>query len=370
VFGLFWGGWAVAAVDVERELDLSHGAFGLLLSVALLGGAAANAVGGSLAERRGTGRVLSGALVLWGGLLLVAAGAGQRAAFGVLTISIVAVGGLVDVVMNVAATAALAGQPGQLVRFHGLFNGGAAIGAGATGILLGLDHSWRWQWAVIGVAALVLAPVCRNSSLPASASGDRTPLTGALPLLRREGLVLVAVAFAVGAMVEGGIELWGVLFLRTHLPSGLLVGSTSAVVAYSVAAGARIVFGPAAGRRGAARGVTVGAGTAAAGILLLAAAPSAWLAGGGLVLAAGGISMCWPLLLAHASAGRARPGAIVGGVSAVGYTGFVAGPAIVGWLAAAAGLRVGLALIAVAAVFVAVTPALSHGRPALADDLP
>lgn len=69
--------------------------------------------------------------------------------------------------------------------------------------------------------------------------------------------------------------------------------------------------------------------------------------------------MCWPLLLAHASEGRARPAAIVGSVTAVGYLGFVAGPTIVGWVAAAFGLRAGLLLLAVAAAFVAIVPTVS-----------
>ena len=43
----------------------------------------------------------------------------------------------------------------------------------------------------------------------------------AIRLLRAEHLLVIAIAFALGAMVEGGIDLWGVLFLRTHFPEGL-----------------------------------------------------------------------------------------------------------------------------------------------------
>lgn len=360
LFGAFWGAWVVAAADIEAALGLSHGGLGLLLSAALGGAAATNAMGGALAERRGTGRMLSVALAGWGIVLLTGAVVRHPFAFGVVVFVAVAVGGLVDVVMNVAATAALAASPGSLVRFHARFNAGAATGAATTALLLANLLSWRWLWAAIGLAALALALVCARAPLPAGEAGERSHLTGALRLLRREGLVLVAIAFSVGAVVEGGVELWGVLFLRTHLPSGLVVGATSAVVAYTVAALARVLVGPVAGRQGAVRGVTLGAGTAAVGAVLLALAPIDWLAGAGLVLAAGGISLCWPLLLAHAAAGRPRPGAVVGAVTAVGYLGFVAGPTVVGWVAAAAGLRAGLFLLAGAAVFVAAAPARSR----------
>ena len=362
LFGVYWGSWAVAAADVEQSLHLSHARFGILLSVGLGGAALANGVGGALTERFGTGRVLSLSLALWGGLLLTGAAVAELAVpwgFGATLVLAIAVGGVVDVVMNVAAVAALADRPGELVRFHARFNAGAAAGALVTGLLIGAAISWRWAWAVVGIVALALAAWCARATLPAGERGGHVPLLDTVPLLRRERLVLVALAFAIGGMVEGGIELWGVLFLRTFLDSGLPVAVGSAVGGYLVAMAARIVFGRAAGRRGAARGVTIGAAIAFVGVLVLGLAPTAWISGLGLVLAAGGISMCWPLLLAHASEGRARPAAIVGSVTAVGYLGFVAGPTIVGWTAAAFGLRAGLLLLAVAAAFVALVPNVS-----------
>jgi MFS family permease len=325
-----------------------------------------------MAERRGTGPVLAAALATWGLILLVAAAWHPAVVFAVLLVLAVGLGGVVDVVMNVAATAALADRPGTFVRFHALFNAGAAAGAAATGVLLASGASWQWAWLVVGLVALAVAAWLRTAELPAGEAGEHVPITGAVSVLRREGLVLVATAFAVSSLVEGGVELWGVLFLRTTLPSGLAVSAISAVAAYSVAATARLVLGPLAGRRGPVRGVAAGAGTAAAGILLLALAPTGPVAGTGLVLAAGGISLCWPLLLSLASAGRPRPGAVVGAVTAVGYTGFVVGPTVVGALAAGFGLRAGLVLLAALAVFVAVAPTVSatRRRPAAASSGP
>ena len=360
VFGTFWGAWAVAAADVEDSLGLSHGGFGLLLSAALAGAVASNAVGGALAERRGTGPVLAASLAVWGLLLLVAAACSPDVPFAVLLVLTIGLGGVVDVAMNVAATAGLAGSPGALVRFHATFNAGAAVGAAVTGLLLAADVSWRWGWLAIGLVALAIAARLRRADLPAGGAGEHVPLTGAFSLLRREGLLVIAAAFAVSSLVEGGVDLWGVLFLRTTLPSGLAVSAISAVAAYSVATAARTVLGPVAGRRGPARGVAAGAGTAVLGILLLVLASTGPLAGLGLVLAAGGISLCWPLLLSLASAGSTRPGPVVGAVTAVGYTGFVVGPMVVGGLAAGLGLRAGLVLLAALAAFVAAAPTVAE----------
>jgi Major Facilitator Superfamily len=356
LFGIFWGGWAVAAVDVERSLHLSTGGFGLLLSLALVGAATSNAVGGPLCERFGTGRVLGTALLAWSVFLALGAVVRVPVAMELLIIVMVATAGLIDIAINVAATAALADRPGRLVAFHARFNGGAAAGAALTGVLLGVGASWRWLWIGVAVVAVGLGVVCGRARLPAGDPGDQVPLGGTFALLRRERLLLVAGAFALAAMVEGGIELWGVLFLRTYLSSGLLIGAGGAVLGYSVAALARFTLGPTVGSKGSGRGVMLGAGAAAVGVAVLATAGTAVFAAIGLVLAAGGISMCWPLLLAQAGAGRSRAGAVVGAVSAVGYLGLVMGPAVVGWVAEAIGLRAALGVLGAAAVIVALVP--------------
>jgi hypothetical protein len=359
LFGIFWGGWAVAAADVERALHLTTGGFGLLLSLALAGAATSNAIGGSMCERFGTSRVLGTALVIWSVVLIMGAVVRVPVVMELLIIVMVATAGLIDIAINVAATAALADRPGRLVAFHARFNGGAAAGAAITGVLLGVGASWRWLWAAVAIVAIGLGVVCHRARLPAGERGDQVPLGGTFSLLRRERLLLVAGAFALAAMVEGGIELWGVLFLRTYLSSGLLIGAGGAVLGYSVAALARFTLGPTVGGKGSGRGVMIGAGAAALGVAVLATAGTAVFAAIGLVLAAGGISMCWPLLLAQAGAGRPRAGAVVGAVSAVGYLGLVMGPAVVGWVAEAVGLRAALGLLGAAAVVVAVVPARS-----------
>ena len=120
-FGTFWGTWAVAAADIERSLGVSHGGFGLLLSIALGVAAITNSIAGSLTERWGTSTALNYGLVVWAVLLVVGALV-PEGGLAIVLVATVAAGGAVDVVMNVAATAAFADEPGRLVRFHGFFN--------------------------------------------------------------------------------------------------------------------------------------------------------------------------------------------------------------------------------------------------------
>jgi hypothetical protein len=361
LIGIYWGAWAVSAADIERSLGFSHAAFGLLLAGALTGAAAVNAAGGTLAERWGPRRALRRGLAGWGVLLVLGALVHPVAVFAVATAAVVCLGGLVDVLMNIIATAAFTDRPGGLVRFHGLFNVGGAAGALMCGLLLRAGVSWRGMWLLSGGIAFVLAASTRAATDERPPVAESESLAAALHAIRDGGLVLLSVAFAVAAMVEGAISTWGVLYLREQLAAGILLGTAAATAGYAVAAVARIGLGPLTGGGGAPRGVTIGAGLATGGLVLLTAANTAVLAGAGLVAAAMGISMCWPLLLARAAAGQERPGMVVAGMTAIGYLGLVLGPAFVGGLASAIGLRAGLLVVAGAALFVIAVNVRSDG---------
>ena len=69
----------------------------------------------------------------------------------------------------------------------------------------------------------------------------------------------------------------------------------------------------------------------------------------------------WPLLLAEVSIGARHPSVAIGGITAAGYLGIVAGPAIVGALSGLFDLRVGLLVLGGAALFVTFVPARVRG---------
>jgi len=354
-FGVFIGGWAVLAADLERALHLGHGGFGALLAVALAGSAVVNGAAGSLAERWGTSTTLARCLVAWSVAVLCISAAPRPWALGVACVVTLGLGGAVDVAMNVAAAAAYTDRPGALVRFHACFNGGAVIGAIIAGLLVHIGVSWRWSFVGTAAIGLVNAFVCSRASLPAGEAGDAQGPLHALRTIRAERLLGLALVFACGAMVEGGIDTWGVLVLRERLGATVLVGAGAYLAGQAVATLARVTLGPAAGAWGSVRGLALGGGLASIGLALVALAP-AWGAVVGLAAAAAGISVCWPLLVSQASSGLERPAAVVGGVTAIGYLGFVVGPPVIGALAGLVGLRSALLALAAGAAAVAIVP--------------
>ena len=349
-FGFFWGTWAVVALDVQRFLRFSDAQLGLLLAATVIGGVLANGVGGILAERLGTRMLLSSALVVWGVLLLGVAATTNAWAFCVLFLATIAGGGLVDVVMNVAGTAALGSDSARLLRLHALFNAGAVAGAATAGILLDRGIGFRPIWAGVAFVALVLALWCRVTDLPAGERGEHYTVREGLAALRATGLATVALVFAVGAVVEGGIGTWGVLFLRANLGLAAIAGAAAYVVGQGLATGARCSLGWTTSHLGDRRGAQWGLALAGAGLFVEATANNNALAAVGLGAAAVGVSVYWPLLLAFASRGNSRPGLVVGGLSACGYVGFLAGPPVVGWIAEATNLRWGIGALAATAL--------------------
>ena len=349
-FGIFWGTWAVVALDVQRFLDFSDAQLGLLLAATVFGGAMANGAGGVIAERHGTRVVLSTALAAWALLILGLSLTTDHAVFCAVFLVTVSAGGLVDVTMNVAATAAWGGTPSRLLRMHALFNTGALVGAGISGLLLAADVSFRAIWAGISVIALCLAVWCRRADLPAGDRGEHYTIREGLSALRTNGLQMVAVVFAIGALTEGGVGTWGVLFLRAHLGLAVAAGAGAYVGGQLLATVARVTLGWTTDHVGERRGAQLGLAVAGGGLLLEATSNASVPAAIGLGLAAVGSAVYWPLLLAYASQGSDRPGIVVGGLSAAGYVGFLAGPPMVGWVAQATDLRWGLGVLGAVAI--------------------
>jgi hypothetical protein len=201
--------------------------------------------------------------------------------------------------------------------------------------------------------------------------------------IRSQHLVVLAMVFAVTAMVEGGIDTWGVLYLRTHLAAGVLLGAGAYCMGQAIAVSTRGGAGGRIGRVGPRWGLVIGATVAAGGLAIEAGSDHAAAAAVGLALAAGGICLCWPLVMALATTvalasgpvpspgpGAAggqddsvSPAALVGALTAAGYAGWVAGPALVGWVADTAGLSTGLFLLSGLAATAAVVLALIPARP-------
>jgi MFS family permease len=357
VFGVYAGAFAVAAVDIERTFNLSDAQLGFLLAAGIIAATGLVAVGGIIIDRWGAGLLLARAVIAWGCLLLLEGLAPHVALYVPAFILAVSAGGMLDVVLNVSSAEALSAQPGKLVRFHSLWNFACVLGAIVCGVILRVGWSWRVMWVGLAVVVIIDGIATYRAKIPSPEQVEHPSMWRALVGLRHEGLTVLACVFAASAMVEGGIATFGVLYLRAHVGLGVLAGVGAYVVGNLLAMGARFGGASIVDTLGTRRSVMFGALIAAAGITIEVTAPAAWLAAAGLAAASAGVSLVWPLLMADVSNEARHPALAIGGVTAAGYLGMVAGPPIVGVVAVQFGRPAGLMVLAFIALFVALTPA-------------
>ena len=150
--------------------------------------------------------------------------------------------------------------------------------------------SWRWIWPAIAVVALAVGvwAAATDSGEPMAAGGaEPTSTSHPLRRLRRDGLLVLLAVFALAEITEGGVDTWGVLYLRNHLATGVLLGAGAYVVGQAVAATTRGAGGPVLGRLSSRHALIIGGCVAGAGILLESLTSLSGLAAVGLALGRG-----------------------------------------------------------------------------------
>jgi hypothetical protein len=229
---------------------------------------------------------------------------------------------------------------------HAMFSIGGIVGAGSAVVLLPLGIAPITHVGVTALLGFALMLMTARFLLPhAVDSGVEGPR---FVLPRGRLLVLGAMGFFI-LMTEGAMGDWTAVYLRMDLGAGAgLAGAGFAVFSAAMAVGRltgdRLVaaFGPVAL-------VGWGAPLAAFGLggALLLHDPLAAILGFGLV----GLGLANIVPILFSAAGRMpgmAPGAAIAAVTTAGYSGFLAGPPMVGFAAEWIGLPAALGLLAVA----------------------
>lgn len=355
-FGAYFGAVAVSVADIEKSLDVSHGVFGALLGLALFCGGCSSAIMSVRAHRNGVGRTMREALIVWAAVLVVAVFVPVNVVLMIALVVAIGAAGAVDVVMNTLATQAVHASPTKLLRVHATYNFGAAIGAGVAGVVVANGLDWRLVWIGVGASAACLAFLNWPQFNQQSGGGaeDDVPLHAAIHSLVTERILLVAAAFVLGAVVEGGIDAWGPLYLRADLESGVTAGALATAAGYVIGCMGRLGMSALSERWGAKWCSVLGTSVCAFGLILLVTSPSMPIALVGLALAVGGITTNWPLLISYATENSPNSALITGGMSTAGYAGLVVSPAILGVVGNVSGLRASLVTVTVCALIVVV----------------
>lgn len=340
------GSWAPHIPLIKERLALDPALLGTALLGMAVGGLLAMPLTGGLVARFGSAAVTRAALLLCAPALLLPVLAPSLPALMLALMLFGATHGVVDVAMNAHGVAVerRLGRP-VMSSYHGMFSLGGLLGAGLGGLVLGMTTpSAHALLVALGctAASLAVLPGLLPSSIDVGASGP------AFVRPRRGTLGLGALAF-LALMGEGAILEWSGVFLREDLatsPSFAALGfaAFSAAMAIGRFSGDALRARVGAVRLSRASGV-LAAGGLATGLAL----GSPWAALAGFACAGLGLANLVPILFG--AAGRLpgeAPATSIAAVATLGYTGFLAGPPLMGFVAQLAGLTASMAVIALA----------------------
>jgi hypothetical protein len=268
--------------------------------------------------------------------------------------------GLLDVGANASAVTCerAAGRP-IMSGLHCAYSVGALFGAAVTSVTAWLPHDALFT--AVGVL-VSLAAVASSHAVRASEHLDAPAGTshgdGREEALPRRSLWLLGALAAACLLCEGAAADWSAVHLTDLGGSQSVAAAAYAVYSAAMAAG-RLCGDRTVARYGRVTVVRLGAALGAAGLAIGVAADSVAIALAGWAAVGLGLSTAIPSLIS--AAGRGGPRA-VGTVAATGYIGLLAGPALIGALAAGTSLPTALLLPVFLAALMAATTrrALEH----------
>lgn len=372
IAALFWalgfqyGTWASRLPTIKARLDLSTAEVGLLLMACGAGAAASFPLVAVLTKRLGSRRLACLSAVLLGLLLPALAVAPDYPVALVIVCCDGVLVGCLNVAMNAQGAALeVVYERRSMGKFHATFSAGslcAALLASGTNLV---TSSLLAHFAIAAAILLLLIAYARPGLLTRDQQPEQQPEAEAeqperkkrrLPLPSRI-TVWMGLAMAFGTVTEGAMNDWSALYLKNVAkaaaeltPMGIAVVSVMMVLARVFADGWRA-------RWGDARIVRIGSALAGVGLAL------ALLVGGvvpallGFACVGLGIAAVTPCV--YMAAARQGSDALAL-VAAMGTTGMLAGPAVIGFIAGASSLAWGMGAVAASAVLVSLCSTRIH----------
>lgn len=351
VNGTVIGTWAAQIPLVEERLGISHSTLGLALLMMALGALCAMPLTGPLIARYGSAAVTCAATPLLLAAFPLALLAPGPAWLMPALFFFGASNGVMDVAMNAHGVSVerLYARP-VMSSYHGMWSLGGLIGAGLAAILLPLMSPFAEAGVTVGVGAMI-AGTALYLFLPATVDRGNVGMAIALPNKATLGIGILCFLAMVS---EGAVLDWGALQLRGSLEVGPGLAATGFAAFSASMAASRFSGDLLRGRMGSVALVRWSASLAAAGLVVALAAPWAGIAIAGFALVGLGLANLVPVFFG--AAGRIpgqTPGAAIAALATIGYSGFLVGPPVIGFVADATSLTLALGLIVAASIAIA-----------------
>ena len=364
--GVAFATWASRIPQVRDNLDLTPAVLGIVLLGIAAGSMIALPTSGYVVHRLGPTRtIVVMSLVFCVGLTITALGAMTSVIAVLVGLVIMGYGnGNWDVAMNVegAAVEQRLGRP-VMPRFHAGFSIGAVIGAAIGALMNGLGVPVTAHFLLIAVILAVTMPLATRWFINAIDEAHEGERPSALRAWREPRTLVIGLLVLTMAFAEGTGNDWiGVATIDGY---GVTAATGSLALACFVAA---MTLGRWFGtdileRFGRVTTLRATALIGAVGVLITVFGGQFWIAMIGIALWGFGCSLGFPVGMSAAADDPAMSAARVSVVATIGYTAFLAGPTLIGFLGEGAGVLRALSLTAVLLAFAFVAASATKPLP-------
>lgn len=361
--GFLFAGWVVRIPAIKQQTGASASTLGLALLGVSAGAVITMMLTGRLCRRYGSHAVTVACGILLPLSIALPAQTHSALSLGLVLLVFGAAYGGMNVAMNSAAVDLVADLRRPVMpSFHAAFSLGGMVGAGLGGLVAGGLSASTHLFLLAGIGLLVTAfagpALLRHRparTAPAARTPQRQPHRKLDPRARRI-VVLFGVIALCTAYGEGALADWGALHLEQDLDAHPgLAAAGYALFALTMTIG-RLTGTLLLERLGQTRTLVLGGAVAAAGMLLGALAPTAWLALAGFAVTGLGLANIFPVAVGRAGELAGPSG--VAAASTLGYGGMLLGPPAIGFLADWFSLPIALTTVALLA---AAAAALGYG---------
>lgn len=335
--GLAMSSWAPLIPFAKARLDINDGALGLLLFCIAAGSMLVMPFTGRLITRFGCRRLMIISVLGLAADLPLLMLFDQREAMALALLLFGTFNGLLDVAMNAhAVVVEQESEQAKMSGFHGFYSIGSIAGAGSVSFFLWLGATPLLAVSAIAIFLALLLFASSRNILPkqnkaTSGKGET------LHVLSHPPVLVIAVLCFFVFMLEGAMLDWSAVFMTSERGmSASLAGFGYTLYSITVTLG-RLSGDRLVSALGGKHVLLLGCAIAGTGIVLLVF--TQWGTLPGFILVGAGLANIIPILFT--SAGN-QPGVSadfsIPAVTLFGYSGLLAGPALIGFIAHHIGL--------------------------------